>query len=50
MTQEFIDNGRVIILIGVAPVKPYEFVIFRIGLWSGGSSLEEWVRGINNNT
>jgi phage tail sheath protein FI len=26
-----IDAGRVVILIGVAPVKPAEFVIFRIG-------------------
>jgi len=30
MTQDDIDNGRVIMLIGVAPVKPAEFVIFRI--------------------
>lgn len=30
MTQNDIDNGRLIILIGIAPVKPAEFVIFRI--------------------
>jgi phage tail sheath protein FI len=30
MTQDDIDNGRLIILVGVAPVKPAEFVIFRI--------------------
>ena len=30
MTQDDIDNGRLIIEIGVAPVKPAEFVIFRI--------------------
>jgi phage tail sheath protein FI len=30
MTQDDIDNGRLICLIGVAPVKPAEFVIFRI--------------------
>ncbi len=30
MTQHDIDNGRLICLIGVAPVKPAEFVIFRI--------------------
>jgi hypothetical protein len=32
MTQTDIDNGRLIVVIGVAPVKPAEFVIFRIGL------------------
>ncbi len=31
MTQDDIDNGRLICYIGVAPVKPAEFVIFRIG-------------------
>jgi phage tail sheath protein FI len=41
MTQHDIDNGRLIMLIGVAPVKPAEFVIFRIGQWTGGSSVEE---------
>jgi len=30
MTQDDIDNGRLICLIGVAPVKPAEFVIFQI--------------------
>jgi hypothetical protein len=34
MTQTDIDNGRLICLIGVAPVKPAEFVIIRIGLWT----------------
>jgi phage tail sheath protein FI len=29
MTQDDIDNGRLICLIGLAPVKPAEFVIFR---------------------
>jgi hypothetical protein len=31
MSQNDLDNGRLICLIGVAPVKPAEFVIFRIG-------------------
>lgn len=31
MTQNDLDNGRLICLIGVAPLKPAEFVIFRIG-------------------
>lgn len=30
MTQADIDNGRMIVVIGVAPVKPAEFVIVRI--------------------
>jgi phage tail sheath protein FI len=34
MTQNDLDNGRLICLIGVAPVKPAEFVIFRIGQWT----------------
>ena len=31
MTQNDLDNGRLICLIGVAIIKPAEFVIFRIG-------------------
>jgi phage tail sheath protein FI len=31
MTQNDLDNGRLICLIGVAPLKPAEFVVFRIG-------------------
>jgi phage tail sheath protein FI len=34
MTQDDIDNGRLICVIGVAPVKPAEYVIIRIGLWT----------------
>jgi phage tail sheath protein FI len=30
MTQDDIDNGRLICEIGIAPLKPAEFVIFRI--------------------
>jgi phage tail sheath protein FI len=30
MTQDDIDNGRLVCYIGIAPVKPAEFVIFRI--------------------
>ena len=41
MTQDDIDNGRLIVLIGVAPVKPAEFVIFRIAQWAGGSAVTE---------
>jgi phage tail sheath protein FI len=38
MTQNDLDNGRLICLIGVAPTKPAEFVIFRIGQWTGDAS------------
>ena len=41
MTQDDIDNGRLICVIGIAPVKPAEFVIFRIAQWQGGSSATE---------
>jgi uncharacterized protein len=34
MTQNDIDNGRMICRIGVAPVKPAEFVNIRIGQWT----------------
>ncbi len=34
MTQDDIDNGRLIVEIGVAPLRPAEFVVFRIGLWT----------------
>ncbi|HEX5322688.1 MAG TPA: phage tail sheath subtilisin-like domain-containing protein [Capsulimonadaceae bacterium] len=39
--QEMIDLGRLYVEIGVNPVKPAEFVIIRIGQWSGSSSLSE---------
>ncbi len=35
MTQNDLDNGRLICLIGIAPLRPAEFVIFRIGQWTG---------------
>jgi phage tail sheath protein FI len=38
MTQTDIDNGRLICVIGVAPVKPAEFVIIRIGLWTADAN------------
>jgi uncharacterized protein len=34
MTQDDIDNGRLICEVGVAVVRPAEFVIFRIGRWT----------------
>ena len=41
MTQDDIDTGKLIMQIGIAPVKPAEFVIFRIGQWTGGSEVTE---------
>ena len=34
MTQNDLDNGRLICTVGVAPVQPAEFVIFNIGQWT----------------
>lgn len=34
MTQSDLDRGRLVCLIGVAPLRPVEFVIFRIGQWT----------------
>ena len=31
MTQNDLDNGRMVCLVGIAPLRPAEFVIFRIG-------------------
>jgi uncharacterized protein len=39
MTQNDLDNGRLICLIGIAPVKPAEFVIFRIGQWTADAAV-----------
>jgi phage tail sheath protein FI len=38
MTQNDLDNGRLVCLVGVAPVRPAEFVIFRIGQWTANPS------------
>ena len=35
------DLGQVVIEIGLAPVKPAEFVIFRISQWAGGGAVAE---------
>ncbi len=38
MTQNDLDNGRLVCLIGLAVVKPAEFVIFRIGQWTADAT------------
>ena len=40
-TSDLRDLGQVIIEIGMAPVKPAEFVIFRISQWASGSDTSE---------
>jgi phage tail sheath protein FI len=37
MTQNDLMTGKLIVLIGVAPVRPAEFVIFRIAQWTRGA-------------
>ena len=39
--QEMIDLGRLYVEIGINPVKPAEFVILRMGQWSGGGDTTE---------
>jgi uncharacterized protein len=34
MTQNDLDNGRLVCVVGVAPSRPAEFVIIRIGQWT----------------
>jgi phage tail sheath protein FI len=41
MTQNDIDTGKLIVLIGICPVKPAEFVIFRIAQTKSGSEVLE---------
>lgn len=41
MTDDDILNGRLVVEIGIAPVRPAEFVILRIGQWLGGSAVQE---------
>jgi uncharacterized protein len=35
---EVVDAGQLVVVIGVAPVKPAEFVVFRISQFQGGSA------------
>ena len=34
MTQNDLDNGRLVCLVGVAALRPAEYVIIRIGQWT----------------
>jgi phage tail sheath protein FI len=39
--QSSVDEGKLIVEVGIAPVKPAEFVIFRISQWQGGGAASE---------
>ncbi|HSI12968.1 MAG TPA: phage tail sheath subtilisin-like domain-containing protein [Chthoniobacter sp.] len=41
MTDNDIENGRLIVVVGVAPARPAEFVVFRLAQWRSGSALTE---------
>jgi uncharacterized protein len=41
MTQSDIDNGRLIVMVGIAPTKPAEFVIFRFAQTQARAEVEE---------
>ena len=38
---EVVDAGQLIVEIGLAPVKPAEFVIFRIGQMPSGGGVDD---------
>ena len=38
MTQDDIDNGRLIVEVGVAALRPAEYIIFRIGQWAANAN------------
>jgi phage tail sheath protein FI len=38
---EVVDAGQLVVEVGIAPVKPAEFVVFRIAQFSGGAALNE---------
>jgi hypothetical protein len=38
---DVIDAGMVVTIVGIAPVKPAEFVVFRISQYRGGVEIED---------
>jgi hypothetical protein len=38
MTQDDIDNGRLVVEVGIAALRPAEFVVFRIGQWTANAN------------
>ncbi len=45
---EVIDAGMVVTLVGIAPVKPAEFIVFRISQFEGGTKTETETKGGTN--
>lgn len=41
MTQHDIDSGRLVVEIGIAPLRPAEFVVVRIGLWTADADPDD---------
>ena len=39
MSPDDLDNGRLVCLVGVAPIRPAEFLIFRIGQWTADAKM-----------
>jgi phage tail sheath protein FI len=39
--QSSVDEGKLIVEVGIAPSKPAEFVIFRVSQWQGGGATSE---------
>jgi phage tail sheath protein FI len=35
------ELGQVVVEVGVAPVRPAEFVVVQIGIWAGGGQVQE---------
>ena len=40
MTQDDLDHGRLVALVGVAPLRPAEFVVIRIGQSTADAGVE----------
>lgn len=45
---DIIDAGMVVTLIGIAPVKPAEFIVFRVSQYSAGADVDMQGAGGNN--
>ena len=44
MTQQDLDNGRLILIVGIAPVAPAEFVVLRLEQTVGGQQRKRRLR------
>jgi phage tail sheath protein FI len=39
--ESSVSEGKLVVDVGLAPVKPAEFVVFRISQWQGGATTSE---------